>query len=194
MTLLIGNDNYLAHFPLESRTKDSLELEGPVAIKTPLGWILKGPDNSLGMPLSRSFLLNTGQMPLGNADNVLVTEEGEVISPSSGISALDVDNLMNWIKSNQEAQNFGIKYSAEDVVAYDCMNSNIAFKDGHFELPLLWKDVSVELPESISMARKRLDAVKRRFLRDNGLKEMHCQQMESVLKHGYAEEVPKDEW
>ena len=101
---------------------------------------------------------------------------------------------MNWIKSNQEAQDFGIKYSAEDVVAYDCMNSNIAFKDGHFELPLLWKDVSVEFPESISMARKRLDAVKRRFLRDNGLKEMYCQQMESVLKHGYAEEVPKDEW
>ena len=196
VTLLIGNDNYLAHFPLETRVHDSTELAGPLAIKTPLGWILKGPGNSLGSSLSScgNFLLNTNHMPLDSMDNVLVTEEGEVISPSRGISTLDVDNLMHWLKSNQEAQDFGLKYSAEDVVAYDCMNRNISFKDGHFELPLLWKDVSLKLPESLSVARKRLEGVKRRLLRDDGLKELYCQQVESVLEHGYAEEVPKDEW
>ena len=74
------------------------------------------------------------------------------------------------------------------------MNRNILFKDGRFELPLLWKDVSVELLESLSMARRRLEEVKHRLFRGDALKKMYCQQIESVLKHGYAEQVPKDEW
>ena len=42
-------------------------------------------------------------MPLDSMDNVLVTEEGDVISPTRGISTLDVDNLIDWFKSNEEA-------------------------------------------------------------------------------------------
>ena len=129
-TFLIGNDNYLADFPLETRVHDSTELAGPLAIKTPLGWILKGPGNSHGSLSScGNSLLNTNHMPLDSMDNVLVTEEDEVIFPSRGVSTLHVDNLMHWFKKNQEAQNFGVKYSAEDVVAYDCMNRNTLLKD-----------------------------------------------------------------
>ena len=42
VTLLIGNDNCLAHFPLKTRFDPSVEV-GPQAVKTPLGWLLKGP-------------------------------------------------------------------------------------------------------------------------------------------------------
>ena len=37
VTLLIGNDNNLAHFPLETRVANDPESVGPHAIKTPLG-------------------------------------------------------------------------------------------------------------------------------------------------------------
>ena len=199
VTLLIGNDNYLAQFPIETRIADSVELSGPLAIKTPLGWVLKGSlDSAIGPGLSKvqSFLLNRHRNPtsLDNMEDVLVTEEGDIIPSSNGISCWDVDNLMSWLKSNQEAREFGMKYSAEDVVAYECMQRSISFVEGRFELPLLWKDTSVVLPESLSMARKRLDGVWRRLLRDDNMREMYCKQMESVLSHDYAEKVPEDEW
>ena len=104
VTLIFGKDNYLAHFPLDTQVHDSTELVGPLSIKTLFGCMLKGPGNS---PVSSSscenFLLNTNHMPLDSMDNVLVTKEGEMILPSRGISTLDVDNLMHWLKSNQEA-------------------------------------------------------------------------------------------
>ena len=198
VTLLIGNDNYLVQFPLETRVPDNFPTSGPLAIKTPLGWVLKGPTSPLAGPVPlkcRNFLLNSCHAPscLNDMDDVLVTDEGEVITSSNGMSSWEVDSLMSWLKSNQKAREFGMKYSAEDVVAYDCMKRSISFVEGHFELPLLWKNASVLLPESLSMARKRLDGVKRRLLRDNDLKEMYCQQMETVLNRGYAERVPKDE-
>ena len=37
VTLLIGNDNYLAHFPLETRVVDDPGSAGSPAIKTPWG-------------------------------------------------------------------------------------------------------------------------------------------------------------
>ena len=195
--MLIGNDNYLAQFPIETRIADSLELPGPLAIKTPLGWVLKGSlDSAIGPGLSKvqSFLLNRHHNPtsLDNMEDVLVTEEGDIIPSSNGISCWDVDNLMSWLKSNQEAREFGMKYSAEDVVAYECMQRSISFVEGHFELPLLWKDTSVVLPESLSMARKRLDRVWHRLLRDDNMREMYCKQMEAVLSHDYVEKVPEE--
>ena len=66
-----------------------------------------------------------------------MTDEGEVIASSNGISSWEVNSLMSWLKGNQEAREFGMKYSGEDVVAYDCMKRSISFVEGHFELPLL---------------------------------------------------------
>ena len=199
VTLLIGNDNYLAHFPLETRVADDPGSAGPHAIKTPLGWVLKGSTSSLAgtVPAKcHNFLLNQGHTPacLEELNGVLVTDEGETINPSPCINSWDVDSLMSWLKSNQEAREFGMKYSAEDVVAYDRMERSISFDEGHFELPLLWKNTSVRLPESLNMARKRLEGVKRRLLRDDNMKEMYRKQMETVLSRDYAEEVRMNEW
>ena len=44
VTLLIGNVNALLHFPIETRAALDPSKD-PQAIKTPLGWILKGPNN-----------------------------------------------------------------------------------------------------------------------------------------------------
>ena len=99
-----------------------------------------------------------------------MTDEGDVYCPSRGIGAADVENLMTWLRSNVQVQQFDMRYSAEDVVAYDLMNKACTQVKGHFQLPLLWRKDAVVLPESLNMAKNRLSALKQRLRRDSSFK------------------------
>ena len=121
VTLLIGNDNYLAQFPLETRLASNPE-SSPHAIRTSLGWVLKGPSLPAGQSSadnSVSCLLSQRRVPecIEASRDSIVTDAGNVYCPSRGISAADVENLMTWLRSNVQVQQFNICYSAEDVVA-----------------------------------------------------------------------------
>ena len=86
-----------------------------------------------------------------------------------------------------------MRYSAEDVVAYDLMNKACTQVEGHFQLPLLWRNDAVVLPESLNMAKKRLSALKQRLKRDSSFKEMYCKEMQTLIEEGYAEAVPSEQ-
>ena len=66
-------------------------------------------------------------------------------------------------------------------------------KDGHYQLPLLWKNASIKLPDSLDMAKWRLESVKRRLEQDDMLKIKYMQEMQRVLDKGYAEVVPEEQ-
>ena len=83
---------------------------------------------------------------------------------------------MSWLKTNREVRELGSKYSAEDVVTYDCMSKSIIHKDGHYQLSLLWKNAFVKLSDSLDMAKRRLESVKRRLERDDMLKIKYTQE------------------
>ena len=100
---------------------------------------------------------------------------------------------MAWLKTNQEVQEFGLCYSAEDVVAYDFMKRSIARKEGHYVLPLPWKNPAKVLLTSLLLAEKRLAGVKRRLERNPELKAIYCKEMQLLLNVGYAEIVPETE-
>lgn len=197
VTLLIGNDHFMSHFPLETRM--SPNPAGPHGVKFPLGWVLKGADLEASLQSDRSsvcsFLLNRAGAPncLDNLENLLVTEEGQIFNPASGLDIADVSNLMSWLQTNEEIREFGLKYSAEDVIAYDLMRKNVRYDSGHYELPLLWKNAAVTLPESKAMAYNRLQGVKQKLLRDEELRKKYCEQMNKVLEKGYAERVPDNQ-
>ena len=59
---------------------------------------------------------------------------------------------------NKEVSEFGMKYLREDVVAYDFMRRNIGYVEGHYELPLPWKNDSIVLPESLQNAQRRMQS------------------------------------
>ena len=67
---------------------------------------------------------------------------------------------------NKEVSEFGMKYSREDVVTYDFMKRNIDNVEGHYKLPLPWKNDSIVLPESLQNAERRLQSLKRRLVKD----------------------------
>ena len=89
----------------------------------------------------------------------MVTDD-EVFSSPFDFDTTNVDELMQWLKSNRELMEFGLKYSREDTVAYNLMSRSVSQVDGHYQLPLLWKNVAVTLPDGMQMAQNRLMGVK----------------------------------
>ena len=86
VSLLIGNDHYLAQFPVETCISPDPHLS-PHAIRTLLGWLFKGPnlDTNVVLPCT-NLLFNGGRAPecVDAMKGLLVTEEGELISPLEG--------------------------------------------------------------------------------------------------------------
>ena len=58
----------------------------------------------------------------------------------------------------------------EDSIAYDVMVRNLTYKNGHYQLPLLWRNDAEKLPDSRMMALQRLKGLKRRLQNNEDLK------------------------
>ena len=198
VTLLIGNDNVYVHRCLECRFSPDPS-KYPDAVRTPLSWLLKGP--ALVDPHQKTdpdsvFFTNVDNFwHAQELDDILINDKGEVWNHSRlmHIDLLDVEKLMSWVSMNKEASEFGMKYSKEDVVAYDLMKRNISYGNGHYELPLPWKNDSVVLPESLPNAQRRLQYLKQRFEKNLDLHEKYTEQVETYIQRGYAEKLPEND-
>ena len=62
--------------------------------------------------------------------------------------------------------------------------------DGHYQLPLPWKDTDIRLPFNRSMPLKRLHSLKRKLERDASLFALYQDTMEALLRDGYARTFP----
>ena len=123
---------------------------------------------------SCSFLLRHGQLPdnLKDVRDTIGTEDRDIFRRDKNVGIGDIDNLMLWLRANTEVLEFELKYSLEDVVSYELMNKAIKFVNGHFQLPLLWRNNGVTLPDNLLMAKRRLEAVKRRLDNSPVLKDL----------------------
>ena len=190
VTLLIGINNYLVHRCMESRF--SPDPGYPDAVKTPFGWLLRG-GSFRSDPSGSSFLLQGSEQftQLNRLDDLIVSDEGETYPMRSGDLG-DVESFLQWIQTHREAMKFELKFSAEDVIAYDLMQKRVEHKDGHYQLPLLWRNSAVVLPDNLKMAQRRMCRLERRLLSDTTLLERYTEQMKVLLDKGYAERVPED--
>ena len=118
-----------------------------------------------------------------------MTDEGEIISLSSNADYCDKEGLLTTLQAHQEMLEFGLQYSVEDPVAYDIMQRNLKYKNGRYELPLLWRNDAVLLPNSYAMAIRRIEGLKRRLKRDSDLHTKYT----AIISKGYAEAVPEGE-
>jgi len=137
--LLIGLDVPEVFRPIESKYGQEGE---PDAIKTLLGWTLFG------------IAEITGDHDSAHCFNVLVPGFDMLESPPHEFTqscGLDESN------------------SREDRISLQIMKDSIKQVDGHFQLPLLWRNQNTKLPNNISMARKRLESLKRRLRNDRNL-------------------------
>ena len=170
VTLLIGNDCVVAHRCLESRFSPNPE-SSPDAIRTPFGWTLRGRyfKGMVNDEDSYNFLVRGMKWPsdVQDLEDEILTDEGEIISLSSNADYCDKEGLLTTLQAHQEMLEFGLQYFVEDPVAYDIMQRNLKYKNGRYELPLLWRNDAVLLPNSYAMAIRRIEGFNYAVLKDS---------------------------
>ena len=122
----------------------------PCAIETPFGWSLLGPSFSPSKESNRTVNFVDCKRNHEVAELVEKMWENEF---DTGTSIFDGSS------------------SKEDRIAYAIMQSSICESDGHYQLPLLWKEGYLhQLPNNLFLAQRRLVSLKRRLLKDKELK------------------------
>ena len=85
---------------------------------------------------------------------------------------------------------FDDSFSKQDRLAHALRQSEICAIDGHYQLPLLWKETyKNQLPNNLPLAQCRLTSLKRRLQRDDNLRVKEAEVVESYLSKGYARKV-----
>ena len=162
--LLIGTDSPAAHIPLEVRSGNS---DQPYAIRTRLGWAIRGPVQATNA--SGGISVNFQQ-----STDVLLQQQLERMWTT------DFDD-----KIRDETKSM----SVEDKLAMQKMESSISFENGHYRLGLPWRDESSRLPNNMTLAHARLQQLRRKLTHDPSLHQKYADTVNDYIAKGYASEV-----
>ena len=106
------------------------------------------------------------------------------------------DVLMQQLERFWKTDNAGlipdckVSMSFEDKRALAVMESSAKLVDGHYQLALPWREQVSNLPNNGIMAERRLQLLKKRFLRDAELFEKYKATIQDYLNMGHAKRVP----
>ena len=160
--LLIGQDNAEAFIPLDIRKGRRGE---PFAVKTLFGWCLNG---SIPTTVSKRVISHF-------VTNVHSIEE-------------QVNKL--WAIEDAIDRNGDVSLSYEDRCVVDLWQREIQLVEGHYQLPIPWKNPDRPLPNNIVIASTRLHSL-RKSLSKKGLTDRYDTEIQKMLNKGYAEKVPE---
>ena len=59
--------------------------------------------------------------------------------------------------------------SVEDRCVLELWDRNVSFSDGHYTLPIPFKNPALTLPDNRQMAERRLSSLKRKLLKNHDL-------------------------
>ena len=142
----------------------------PVAIKTPLGWSLLGPSLSLGV--SKNCQVNFVKATDTSCRDISCLWENDF---GCDTSVLDIPS------------------SNEDRIVYESMQKSVTIVDGHYQLPLPWRDHVSYPGDSLPMAQRRLLSLQKRLQRDKKLHYQYSEVIETFVKNYYARAIPNEE-
>lgn len=80
--------------------------------------------------------------------------------------------------------------SVEDKRFMEIASSSALFKDGHYHLPLPFRDKDKVMPDNYNMVKERTRHLMKKFRKHKMYAEEYTSFMEDILKKGYAEKVP----
>lgn len=161
--LLLGQDNAEALMPLEVRKGKPGE---PFACKTLFGWSVNGQNK---------FVEPTNKVVISN-----------FISSSL---AVDVERL--WQIENEGIAKDSKAWSVEDKQVADLWDKSVRLVDGHYELPIPWKQ-NASVPNNVGVAFSRLKSL-RSNLDKRGLFSKYDDEIIKLVRNDYAEVVPDNE-
>ncbi|CAH8599139.1 unnamed protein product [Schistosoma guineensis] len=161
--ILIGCDAPDAHWVLEQRLGDR---KHPFAVRTHLGWMIIGPKG-----VSRS--LHQVQWCHCSTNDIL----------------RDLGRLYDH--EFEDTNKFRNGYPVKDKKALEIVSSSFRLEGGHFQVGLPWKYDKPRLPNNLELASRRLECLRRRFMKDNSLLEKY-QVVNKHLRKGYIIEASEE--
>ena len=103
------------------------------------------------------------------------------------------------MKTWWRTENFGCRYdddtqrSVEDARVMKFLNENTRKVDGRYEVPLIWCDDSVDLPDNFAAAARRLEFLEKRLSRDPELAANYKKSIDIDMEKGYIKMLTKEE-
>ena len=149
VTLLLASDVPELIVPLETRCGPK---GSPVGVRTKLGWTV------------------TGRLP-GYIENGESVYKVHMATPD--------EVLHETVKTWWRTENFGCRYdcdvqrSVEDEKVLKFLSERTQEVEGRYEVPLLWKDENIQLPDNRVVAIHRLGLLEKRLQRDPELGEAY---------------------
>ncbi|XP_072171548.1 uncharacterized protein [Diadema setosum] len=163
--LLIGQDIPEALIPLEVRRGH----KGPYAVRTKLGWSVSGPVSKASEHLhsaTANFIGSDVQLE-EQVHKFWQMEGSEMLQTQKGMSINDKKVLSLW-------------------------EGTVKLQDGHFQLPIPYKEETSILPDNRWAAEQRLKSLRRRLVKDGALHDKYRQGITDLLEKNYAEEVNEE--
>jgi hypothetical protein len=169
VSVLIGQDNCEALHPLHARRGRTGE---PRAVRTLFGWSLNGP-----------------AYPGTSVSSRIVSH---FISTSSELSDSSLENQVRefWKIENEGLSGEELGWSQSDKEVIQLWDDNVTMQDGHYVLPIPWKQ-EVSVLNNMSVAESRLKSLVT-SLRKRELWEQYDVGIKKLLNANYAEPIPKD--
>ena len=182
--LLIGYNCNRALIPRQVVASKS----GPFAQRTDLGWGIVGIVDNAPSKSSSSFShrVVAYEANNGKVNHVAFrTQTKEVVLPRQ---------ILGVLESDFKDVGQGVGMSVDDKRFLNIMKSNVKIdSEGHYVLPLPFKDRNVELYNNRSVAEKRLYHLKAKFDRDPNYRDSYTSFMSEMVASGYAQKVDRSD-
>ena len=182
--LLVGQDCPRAQEPYQIVRGEG---NAPYAVRNALGWCIMGPVNvkEQGNP-SKKCNLTRLQFP--STDIAQNKPSGVFFSETESLKDNQVKDCLNqmWMTEFIENEPEDHALSQEDRLFMKMMTDQVTIKDGHYELPLPFRQDNPQMPESRQQALARLASIKRKLQTDKAFYEDYCAFMKNIIDKGYA--------
>ena len=165
------------------------EADGPFGQKTDLGWGIVGiidPCYETNDPIGLSHRIITREVPSPASD----TQDSVMFSLKTKVKEVVSSDIIKLMEQDIIDPTLGqVAYSQEDMKFLTILEKGIKFDNGHYELPLPFRNGNPALPNNKSIALKRLNALTRRFERDAKFRQDYFAFMQNLVDNGHAERV-----
>lgn len=144
--------------------------QGPFALKTIFGWLVHGPISDTAMKQDGTTRVTTNRISLENVKQLLISQYNHDFPEKEYDEKLEL--------------------SFEDRMFMDMASKSLIRKDGHYHLPLPFRDKDPILPDNYDMVAQRAWSLAKKLNKDSAYASEYTTFMEGILDKGYAERVP----
>ena len=174
--LLIGSNCPPALEPLEVVPRGD---EGPYAMRLRHGWTLTGPLHVRDTPNPSNVICR--RITVREAESVK-----EMVSPQA------IQQMFQLDFNDRQSGPDEYSYSREDKKFIIGKEQSIQHHDGHYVIPLPFRNSQTAMPNNRDQALKRAMWQRKKMLRDENYRNDYVNFVNEMISRGHARKVPED--